>query len=232
MKATLKVVRRNWLFVLCFLVASCALLVALCCFEKGELHIMLNQCHTSFWDAFFKHYSVVGEYVPYVVVFCLLFYRAGSACFLLASQLVSGIVVQIMKHIYHAPRPMVFFDLANHPEILPVVDGVKLHSSNSFPSGHTATFVVLFLVLSIVLNRKRLDISPKWRLLIQLVCVGLALLGAYSRIYLSQHFASDVLAGGVIGLLVTLGLVGLFAKLERNHPVFYNWRIPFLHNKN
>jgi membrane-associated phospholipid phosphatase len=75
---------------------------------------------------------------------------------------------------------------------LRLIPGLKMHSRHSFPSGHTmATFGSLvffaFYFRSSVLN---------WFLAI------LALFTALSRVYLSQHFMADIVAGAWIGSLI------------------------------
>ena len=73
------------------------------------------------------------------------------------------------------------------------VPGVEVHAIGSFPSGHTTTAFTVFLIGSLVIQKK-------W-----LIPVGFiyALLVGYSRIYLAQHFPTDV-AGGMIAALITL----------------------------
>ncbi len=203
----------------------------LCFIPKGELHIALNGFHSSAGDFFFRYYTVVGEWVAYVIVGLLLFYKTGAASFVLASNLLSGLVTQIIKRIVRAPRPSVFFDLANNPDILPTVEGVRLHASNSFPSGHTATFVAVFFALSILLMRKDIRISPTIRMLGQYACFVCAILGAYSRIYLSQHFAADIFAGMLIALCVTSAIYPLFTLWEKRAPTSFTWHISKLYKK-
>ena len=77
--------------------------------------------------------------------------------------------------------------------VLWLVKGVTLHSIHCFPSGHTAT--AFTFVLLIALTVKRLDV-----LILSFI---VALLIAYSRIYLGQHFPLDI--GG--GIIVSIGSV-------------------------
>jgi hypothetical protein len=53
---------------------------------------------------------------------------------------------------------------------------------------------------------------PKWWQ--KILCLLIAILGGYSRIYLSQHFIEDVLAGSVIGIISVLILIPLVNKLK------------------
>ena len=130
-----------------------------------------------------------------------------------------------MKHILRAPRPKVFFDLENNPDAFPIVEGVNLHSSNSFPSGHTCTFFILFFILAIVIIYYHGDMKNSSRKLLQLGCFLLAVVGAYSRIYLSQHFALDIFAGSTIGCLVVIALYPAFLWFNNRFPKVCVWHI-------
>jgi len=69
-----------------------------------------------------------------------------------------------------------------------------MHSSHSFPSGHTITAFAFFLALAFFTKRPA----------IHFLYFLLAVLVGYSRVYLSQHFAIDVLAGSFVGVSVTI----------------------------
>ena len=67
----------------------------------------------------------------------------------------------------------------------------------------------------------------KWRPVVQTTFFFLAALGGYSRIYLSQHFAADILGGMGIGLLITGLLYLLFARWENEKW----WKMHFFAKK-
>lgn len=204
--------KQNRVFLLLSLGLMAVLGVALLVVPKGELHLLLCDRHTDARDVFYKYYTQVGEWVPYVVCFLLLFYRLGWAAFTTSCVLLSGAVTQVLKRIVDAPRPLTWF-AANYPDVqLPLVDGVEMSRYFSFPSGHTTTFFAFFFALSIIVCQH--DSSPVRRSVCGAVFFLLSALGGYSRIYLSQHFAADVLGGMGIGLLITGLLYLLFAHWE------------------
>lgn len=219
----IRYLKQNWLY-LCLVMAvwicmACLILT----FDKASLHLYLNRCHQPALDFIFRYYTLLAEFGPWIVAAALLFYKAGSAVYVVSAELLAGAVTQIVKNIVQAPRPKTFFNIAENPDILPLVDGVSLHSSFSFPSGHTTTFFALATVLILVFNSR---LSSQWaRGLMQCGLLLFALLGAYSRIYLSQHFCEDVFAGSLIGFTIATLLYPLFLRLQDSHPTFYNWHI-------
>ncbi len=200
------------------LALSIALLLAI--IPKGELHLLLCQPHTPFLDAVVPIFSDLVDWLPYLVVVLLLFYRAGWATFLASNLLLSTLIVQPIKHIVHAPRPLTWF-AENMPDIsLPLVEGVKMNLWLSFPSGHTTTFFVLFFTLSIILCAE----NCKGKYVLSFICFLCASFGAYTRIYLSQHFALDIFAGILIAVCSTLVLYFFLVKRTQNTS-FWAWRV-------
>lgn len=188
------------LYVLFFI----SLLIIVLYTEQADLHLSL----TTLWngtaqDIFFKHITELGASVPFFVAVLLLFYRVGDAVVVLVAQLATSLVVYPIKSLVAAPRPSLLFS-TNFPDVvLHKVDGVTtLYQMNSFPSGHTAAVFSLMLCLTLIFNKKTW-LSP--------IFFALAVLTAYSRVYLSQHFAEDVLAGSAIGVAMTL-LIFMFYK--------------------
>jgi len=178
-------------------------------YPKVELHLLLNSCHTEVQDIFFKNYSMLAEWPLYVLALLPLFWKKKEIIlFYVLCELSGGAVVQLLKHLFSAPRPLTVFE--NYPDlVLPMVAGVHMHHSNSFPSGHTSTFFVFFTCCALLLahyykTRTNLNNRGTWMLcgLSMLLLLTLAALGGYSRIYLSQHFLSDVCVGSMIGVII------------------------------
>ena len=187
---------------------------------KAELHLALCQPHTAFLDSLIPIITNLVDWLPYLMVFLLLFYRAGWATFLASNLLLSTLIVQPIKHIVHAPRPLTWF-AENMPNVtLPLVEGVRMNHWLSFPSGHTTTFFVLFFTLSIILCAENI----KGKIFLSLLCFLCATFGAYTRIYLSQHFALDIFAGILIAVFSTLSLYFFLVKRTQNTS-FWAWRV-------
>ena len=202
------------------LVLALVLGIAILHIPKGELHLLLCQPHTPFLDAVVPIFTNLVDWLPYLVVLLLLFYRAGWATFLASNLLLSTLIVQPIKHIVYAPRPLTWF-AENMPDVsLPLVEGVKMNLWLSFPSGHTTTFFVLFFSLSIILCAENI----KGKNILSFICFLCATFGAYTRIYLSQHFALDIFAGILIAVCSTLVLYFFLVKKTKNTH-FWAWRV-------
>ena len=87
---------------------------------------------------------------------------------------------QIMKLLFHRPRPEPFFGLAS-----PI--------TNSFPSGHAMVSCCFFGVLAVILAAR--ERSRLKRMAIFAAAALLVALMGFSRIYLGFHYPTDVLAG-------------------------------------
>ena len=196
------------------------IVLALSLVPKAQLHLQLCQPHTVFFDTIIPLVTNLVDWLPYVTVVLLLFYRAGWATFLASNLLLSTLIVQPIKHIVYAPRPLTWF-AENMPDVsLPLVEGVKMNLWLSFPLGHTTTFFVLFFSLSIILCAE----NVKGKTILSFLCFLCASFGAYTRIYLSQHFALDIFAGILIAVCSTLVLYFFLVKKTQNTH-FWAWRV-------
>ncbi len=187
---------------------------------KGELHLLLCQPHTRFLDICMPFYSNLVDWLPYAIVVLLLFYRAGWSVFLASDLLLTTAIVQPIKHIFNAPRPLTWFAAEMPDATLPLVEGVRMNYWLSFPSGHTATFFTLFFAISLVL----MDSQLKGKRILAFLCFVLASIGAYTRIYLSQHFTLDIFGGIICALIATLLCYYLYVPRTKNTH-FWGWNV-------
>jgi membrane-associated phospholipid phosphatase len=99
-------------------------------------------------------------------------------------------------------RPIKYFEATFD---LHLVEGVQIYSSYSFPSGHSATIFALCLSLAIYSRRKFVKSS----------LFLLAVIVAYSRVYLSQHFLNDIVAGSFLGCIAAILMYFLLGKIDK-----------------
>jgi len=164
-------------------------IVLLLTYSKIDIHLYINKHNSAFFDEYFKYMTEFGAFIliaPIIIIMALFKYR--YALMAIASSVLASLIVQILKRIFYTdcPRPKVVFqDIYD----LHFVENVHLHSSHSFPSGHTAGAFALFMVLALINKR------PVW----QFLFLMMAVLVGYSRMYLSQHFLIDVVVGSVVG---------------------------------
>jgi membrane-associated phospholipid phosphatase len=156
---------------------------------KASSFFLLNSYHSGWLDNFFICYTFAGNglFVIGVMAIMLLMKRDTTSLGILISFITSGIAAQILKRLFTAPRPRLFFG----PDVYSYyIEGITHSGNNSFPSGHTATAFALATVLFLCLRKRDLQ----WVLLPAAFMVG------YSRIYLAQHFLGDVIAGAAVGI--------------------------------
>jgi undecaprenyl-diphosphatase len=69
--------------------------------------------------------------------------------------------------------------------------------TSSFPSGHTAASVVLYLLIALLLSyRLRSGVA---RMVLWIVAVLIPILVGLSRLYRGMHYPTDVLSGALLG---------------------------------
>ena len=195
---------KAWFFVpLVFLVVLAFRIIML--FPKGDLHLMMNRFHSGFLDLFFNLVTWMGDgMIILVLCFILLFFSFRLSAYIITTYAATGIFVQLLKHLFFDDvlRPAGYFkDIAS----LYMVEGVKMYYNHSFPSGHAATAFGLFLCLAMVMKNK----------LAQFLCLVLAIITAYSRVYLSQHFLLDIVVGALIGITGSIAIYPFFYRNEK-----------------
>ena len=199
-------IRTFYVYVIPYLVLLTVMSGLMYVYPKPELHMLLNSHHSSIQDIFFKYYSELAEWPLYLVALLPLLWKKIKMTFYFAMcELTGGTVLQILKHIISTDRPVSVFE--HYPQqVLPLVQGVTMYHSNSFPSGHASTFFMfctsLVIIQSYYYCRKNEPHKLRTQILFNTTLVlllVLAAVGAYSRVYLSQHFLSDVCVGSIIG---------------------------------
>ena len=160
---------------------------------------LVNFSHFRFLNIVFTCISFLGN--GYFAVGLSFLYILNNRTTIVGIQLllafiVSGLLAQFLKKIFNLPRPREFFNNTIYESILTNAHG----GYTSFPSGHTTTAFACAFILCHIYKGK----------LVQVGLFIIAVLVAYSRVYLGHHFVEDVLAGAVLGTLSSWLIVKLF----------------------
>jgi membrane-associated phospholipid phosphatase len=148
-------------------------------------------------DVFFTYATYLGDGAFFVFVcVVLLFYNRRVSAMAFASFALSSLTSLFLKAIVFPDRlrPLKFFEHSSYQ--YRVIEGLDIHSYNSFPSGHTTTAFAVFGLLAFIDERR----GRGWFFLV------LAALTGYSRVYLFQHFVEDAYVGSLVGTVSTVAV--------------------------
>ncbi len=200
-----KIVQQNIAFLLPYLLFLIVAGAFLYIFPKGEAHLMINQCRYELCDHFFYLATYLGDGIAAAILTAsLLFVRYRYAFFVGISNIIASAITQTLKHTIFADqvRPAKYFEGVAELKLIPWVEN---YFYNSFPSGHTTTAFTTLFCLSLLTENK----------LLKFLFFVTALLIGFSRVYLSQHFLSDVYAGSLIGVFVAMFIYLFIIQSER-----------------
>lgn len=156
-----------------------------------------------FLTTFVSYFSSWIGFVFILITFLLFARFRFALTFAIASGVVSG-VVNIVKVVVQRPRPWVESE---------TVANLLEASGYSMPSGHTANAVVIavFLCYFIIrtIKNKPLKIS------LCVLCGVYVLAVMFSRMFLGQHYLSDVCVGFLVSGLISVVAIVLYDKFIR-----------------
>ena len=160
------------------------------------------------FDTEFSYFSLLGS-VEVTVIFCLILallalLRRRWLAILGWLMIIPASMVEVFgKLVIFHPGPPVFF----HRSILPTgLPSFYVHTNFSYPSGHMTrtVFIITVFVLFLLFSPK--NHPSKFIILVFLVL--LAFMMGLTRIYLGEHWLSDVIGGSLLG-----AAAGFFASV-------------------
>ena len=158
---------------------------------KRDTFIIINGTYNQELDYFFQYITFLGDGLIYIpLVLYSFFYNRNFLVPVLAGIIICTIITQLLKNVVF-PNDLRPLSLEVEKVFIHKVQGVPLHRMHSFPSGHTATAFTMALLLSSIVKKR------VWAFVLPMI----AFLVGYSRVYLAQHFPTDVCAGMVVGII-------------------------------
>ncbi len=164
--------------------------------EKTDLVILLAQKRTPLLNELFLLLTRLGEEHIFIsLILILVFFSYRKALTLTIAGLSTIVFSYLAKIVFSQPRPYTVLEKLGKLDKLGEITGYHFHDAfNSFPSGHTFSAFTLFTLLA-------LFSGSGW---LQLLYLMAAVAAGFSRIYLGQHFACDVVFGAFLGILTGL----------------------------
>ncbi|MBS1565424.1 MAG: hypothetical protein JST39_13625, partial [Bacteroidetes bacterium] len=103
-----RITRRHPVYFACFLVFISIASIGVCCTGKIDSFIRLNTFHAASLDIFFLAFTYLGDgiFSLLMAALVLLFWKDFRLTIhIVIAYLASGLVAQVMKSVWSAPRP-------------------------------------------------------------------------------------------------------------------------------
>lgn len=186
-------IKQNGLYLLLYVALLAYLGHVLLNHDKVQIHQLINaQVGNYYVDFFFKYITHLGDGIFVITVgILLLFINVKKALAILLSYGFASLVTALLKTFVFIEnwRPLFVYQYFATQYHLNTIDGVDLNVGNSFPSGHATAAFALFMSC-VFISKKQVY---------KILFFVLALLAAYSRTHLSQHWLVDIYFGSMIG---------------------------------
>lgn len=176
-------------------------------FDKS-LFFLINGWNSPFFDVVMWWVSKTLTWLPlYVLIVYTVVKKHKQQWWLpvvfvvLVITLADQISVHLFKHTFDRLRP------CHNPEINQMVHLVNNSCGGKygFVSSHAAnTFAVSFFVFKLFIHQKSWVFIFLWALIV-----------SYSRVYLGRHYPADVVAGGMLGVLIGWGTFCFYKTICR-----------------
>lgn len=183
--------------------------------ELDFLHFLNDFLVNDFLSGFLGIFTILGDMGAIWIILGIVltiskkYRKAGMLC-ILSVLLVSGLFNDlILKQIVARPRPYAVDPSLTFPLNFFLPEGSsllgfgELPGKNSFASGHTCSSFAA--ATAIFIYSRKLGIAS----------FVVAILVAFSRLYFQVHYPTDVIAGLVIGVVLTIGLYYLLKLIVK-----------------
>lgn len=152
------------------------------------------------WDGLFSYFSLLGSaevtvglaFIPALLFLIRMRFWAALGWLMIIPASLLEVFGKLV--LYH-PGPPVFFHRSLLPTALP---SFYVHTDFSYPSGHmtrTIFLAVTFLVIILFSWKNKF-----YKTVAALFLIGLGFMMFLTRIYLGEHWLSDVIGGSLLGV--------------------------------
>lgn len=187
-------------------------------FSRDAIFSTVNQAHTPFLDVFMWLATFIGDGIGTAVILLSMMFFFKSCrnwWYVIAATVCTvapALMIQVIKNIVQADRPLQAY--LSTPELVRHLSFWDAPHHNSFPSGHSGAVFSMCAFLSMIL--------PAHRMQLGLGLFFLALLVAYSRMYLAAHFYADIFVGSILGTLGAILCMALVCRVSnRSFRIVY-----------
>ena len=153
-------------------------------------------------DFLFTNITKLGNTITVIIIMCILLITLNNInrIMLTINIFITTLLNNAFKYVIQRPRP----------------DHIRLikQGGYSFPSGHSMISIALYGFLIYVANKKIKNIYLK--ILIDVLLTLLIILIGLSRIYVGVHYPSDVLAGYLFALSITISTIVISKEIRGN----------------
>lgn len=161
--------------------------------------------HNRFLTSVLKGITNFGSTL-YIIIICILlflFYKPKKELgHLYGILIISTILNNIMKLLFHRPRP----------ELMTLM-GFASENTFSFPSGHAMASMTFYGFLILMISKKEMNKNLKIALIFSLSLL-IVMIG-FSRIYLCVHYFSDVFIGFMTSITILYFYIKNMKKIEK-----------------
>lgn len=171
---------------------------------KENSFLVINKHNHPSFDYVFAYLTLLGDGIIWIPFFIYaLFFKREFLVAMIASLIICTVLTHFLKRVVfpNDMRPIVTIS----EERIKIIQGIKIIRAKSFPSGHTSTAFTLALLMAFIIKRNF------WVYFFPLV----AFFVGYSRVYLAQHFVTDVFAGMLVGIVSSYLSLLVYEKFKR-----------------
>ncbi len=174
-------------------------------FELDLIHF-LQSLRNTFLDFFFELTTMLGEEIVLIVILGYVYWCYDK---LVGEKM--GIILFIslginnfLKVLVHRQRPYL---------VDSTVENLRPETSQgfSFPSGHTQIVSTTYFSLYYILKKK-------WLLIL---AITVSVLVAISRMYIGVHYLTDVLAGLILGILISYYISKYYDRIKNINLMYF-----------